>query len=56
MTEQELDHTVMVTLFYKVSAINYEHATDIVKEIVSELDDDRLFDTEYSVGHYLGKD
>jgi hypothetical protein len=54
MQDDQLDHTVMVTLFYKISAYDYDHATDIVKEILSDLDDERLFDTEYQVGHYLG--
>lgn len=56
MTDENIDHTVAVTLFYKINAYDNDHATDTVKEMLSHLNnDDRLFDTEYSVGHYLGK-
>jgi hypothetical protein len=55
MPNDNIDHTVMVTLFYKINAYDSDHAIDTVKEILSDItNDDKIYDTEYQAFHYLG--
>ena len=47
MQDDNIEHTVTVTLTYKVQACNVEHANDIVKEILGDVSDDKLHATDF---------